>query len=244
MDGTPNNVIELVCRSLAASARAGAVTCVPTLLIERPHGLLSWSSTNVSTSSDLALAYYCSQGFLGDRTRMNLYGYPGLLRDLSNPPPWIEVEMEDVDGDISAERANELRSLVVQAQEHDEEWLVARYRSEQQYKSSVLERFMGRPTASLVTETGADSFRELITLAKVLGVDLFDALYEAVFEFDEFTVAAGAPNLLVWLPRYEPSCWFFSEVKAPGDSLRMSQKGWLHQHWDLVRGHYLITVLE
>ena len=103
---------------------------------------------------------------------------------------------------------------------------------------------MGRPTASVVTEVGANSFQEFITLGKVLGVDLFDALYEAVFEFDEFTVAAGAPDLLVWLPRHEPSCWFFSEVKAPDDSHRTSQKGWLHQHWDLVRGHYLIAVLE
>jgi hypothetical protein len=175
---------------------------------------------------------------------MNLDGYPRLLRDLSNPPPWIEIEMEDVDGDISEERANELRPLVVQAQEHDEQRLITRYRSEQQHRHSVLERLMGRPPASFVTEFGADSFRELLALAKTLGVDSFEAIYEAVFEFDEFTVAAGAPDLLLWLPGHEPSCWFFSEVKAPGDSLRVSQKEWLRRHWDLVCGHYLITVLE
>jgi hypothetical protein len=244
MDGTPNDVIDLVRRSLDASSRVGVVTCVPTLLIERPHGLRSWSSRNLGTSSDLALDFYRSQGFLGDRTRMNLYGYPGLLRDLSYPPPWIEVEPEDMEDDISEDRANELRSLVVQVQDHDEEWLMACYRSEQQRKSFELESSIGLPTSSLVTRAGEDSLRRLITLGKVLGVDLFEAICEAVFEFDEFTVSAGAPDLFVWLSRHEPSCWFFSEVKAPGDSLRTSQKEWLHQHWDLVRGHYLITVLE
>ena len=244
MDEKQNNVVELIRRSLAASSGAQGVKGVPILLIERPDGLQSWFSTDAGTSADLALAYYYSHGFLADRTRMNLYGYPGLLRTLSNPPPWIEVEPEDVDGGISEDRADELCPLIVHAQEHAVESLVSRYRSEQQHKALVLERFVGLASSSVVTEVGADSFRDLVGLAKVLGVALFEAIYDAVFEFDEFTVAAGAPDLLVWLPGPEPSCWFFSEVKAPGDSLRSSQKGWLHQHWDLVCGHYLITVLE
>jgi hypothetical protein len=171
---------------------------------------------------------------------MNLYGYPGLLRELSSPPPWTQVKQEDIDDDISKDRAYELRPFVVHAQEQSEECLVARYRAKQQHVAALL----NLPTYSDVAEAIMDSFRVLIGLAKVLGVELFDAIYDAVFKFDEFTLAPGTPDLLVWLPRQERSCWFFSEVKAPGDSLRNSQKEWLHKHWDLVCGHYLITILE
>ena len=188
MDEKQNNVVELIRRSLAASSGAQGVKGVPILLIERPDGLQSWSSTDAGTSADLALAYYYSHGFLADRTRMNLYGYPGLLSTLSNPPPWIEVEPEDVDGGISEDRADELCPLIVHAQEHAVESLVSRYRSEQQHKALVLERFVGLASSSVVTEVGADSFRDLVGLAKVLGVALFEAIYDAVFEFDEFTL--------------------------------------------------------
>jgi hypothetical protein len=65
-----------------------------------------------------------------------------------------------------------------------------------------------------------------------------------VFDFDELTPAAGVPDLLVWLPKSDPALWFFSEVKGPGDSLRSTQKEWLYQHWEVVAGHFLLTILD
>jgi hypothetical protein len=240
-----NDVVELVRRSLSSCATAGAITSVPTFLIPEPREFKSPSFTDGGIAADVALAYYCSQGLSGDRTRarLSLQGYPGLLRDLSGPPPWVEVQPEDVEGDISPERAAELRPLVVFAQEHNEESLVARYRTERGRHASVLDRVVGQTASAAVQELSVDSFRQRVALAKFLGVEVFSVIYEAVFSFDEFTVAEGVPDLFLWLPG-EPSFWFFSEVKASGDSLRASQKRWLHQHWELVRGHYSITALE
>jgi hypothetical protein len=240
-----NDVVELVRRSLASCATAGSITSLPTFLIQKPRELEPPSSTDGGVAADVALGYYCSQGFSGDRTRarLSLQGYPGLLRDLSGPPSWVEVEPEDAEGDISPERAQELRPLVQLAQEYSEEFLVSRYRTERGGHASVLDRIVGQPASMVVHELLVDCFRQRIALAKSIGIEVFSAVYEAVFSFDEFTVAEGAPDLLLWLPG-EPSFWFFSEVKASGDSLRASQKGWLYQHWELVRGHYSITALE
>ena len=98
--------------------------------------------------------------------------------------------------------------------------------------------------SSHIEESRAQSEQERQALANALGSDGLDAVFDAVFDFDEFSVAAGVPDILVWLHTPNESCWFFSEVKAPGDSLRPSQAQWLGQHWALVRGHYLLTLLE
>jgi hypothetical protein len=77
-----------------------------------------------------------------------------------------------------------------------------------------------------------------------MGVDGFARVYDSVFDFDEFDVKSGTPDLLVWLSAQSSSLWFFSEVKAPEDYLGNTQKGWLHEHWDTMRGHYCLTILE
>ena len=238
MDAIQNDVVELVRRSLASSATAASIKSFPTFLVQKPRGL------DGIIAADVALGYFCSQGFSGDRARarLSLQGYPGLLRDLSNPPPWVHVEPEDVEGEISPERAQELCPLVQLAQEESEEILVSRYCT-YDGRASVFDCIPGQTTFGVVHEFSVHCFRQRVTLARSLGVEVFSAIYEAVFSFDEFTVAEGAPDLLLWLPR-EPTFWFFSEVKASGDSLRASQKAWLRQHWELVRGHYCITALE
>ena len=244
MDGSSNDFVEVVRRVLSTRTVAGAAKFFPTVLLERPNGIKSWSSLGTGTSADWALAYYTYQGFMGERTRMNLFGYPGLLRDLSSPPPWVEVEPEDVDGDVEKERAAELRPLVEHAVEYTVDALVSAYRSELDSKAFWMKHNFGQASSPDVLKSSLDSFRELVAFAKVLGLDAYYAIFEAVFSFDEFTIAEGTPDLLIWLPHSDSPCWFFSEVKAPGDSLRQSQKAWLRQHWDLVRGHYLITMLE
>jgi VRR-NUC domain len=118
-------------------------------------------------------------------------------------------------------------------------------------KSEMLAKPVGKLFSSIspdarsaIKEFQLNSFRELVVLAKTLGVETFKNVLEAVFPFDEFTVATGTPDLLIWWPQIDGQSWFFCEVKAPGDYLSAAQKQWLRQHWKLVRGHYLITVLE
>lgn len=131
---------------------------------------------------------------------MNLFGYPGLLRDLF----YADIEDNEYGGIHS-------------------------------YPPEL---------TSYIEESRAQSLPEKLALSHALGTDALDLAFDAVFEFDEFNVAPGVPDILIWLHTPELSCWFFSEVKAPGDSLRVSQTEWLSQHWKFVRGHYLLTLLE
>ncbi len=184
------------------------------------------------------------QGFESDRTRMNLNGYPGMLRDLNSPPPWVEVEPDDVDEPLSKQRLHELRPLIRWANETSEDNLILAWNAMRQEQGRAASIVLGQSCSITNSTYGEEAFRQLLTLAKSVGSETFGAIFNAVFDFDEFTPAAGAPDLLVWLPRSEPALWFFSEVKGPGDSLRDSQKQWLHQHWNTVRGHYLLTILD
>ena len=240
-----DTTIESIRSSLASSSAAGFLTSLPTFLIQRPSALESWRIRGHSTSADFALAFYNSLGFDGDRTRKNLLGYPGLLRELSNPPPWVHIEPEDMDGDLEANRARELRSLILHTQNSRDQELVALFRAELESINSPLRRFAGLSSISpIAADTRMESFRQVLSLARALGSDGFETVYNAVFDFDEFEVKSGAPDLLLWLPDKTPPLWFFSEIKAPGDYLGTSQKGWLHDHWETLRGHYCLTVLE
>jgi hypothetical protein len=123
-------------------------------------------------------------------------------------------------GQPSKERLLELRPLIQQANETAAETLVSTFLSERRHARAVAERFLGvdsSPAQDLVDEASATAFRELVTLAKALGVETFDRIFEAVFDLDlgdEFSVAAGAPDLFIWRPTLTPAVWFFSEVKA------------------------------
>ncbi len=82
---------------------------------------------------------------------------------------------------------------------------------ERRHARAVAERFLGvdfSPAQYLVDEASAIAFRELVTLAKALGVETFDRIFEAVFDLDlgdEFSVAAGAPDLFIWRPTLTPA---------------------------------------
>jgi hypothetical protein len=60
------------------------------------------------------LDWLLDKGLLGDRTRKNLHGYPELFRDLLNPPPWVEVQLEDCEGQLTPERAGQLSPAYLQ----------------------------------------------------------------------------------------------------------------------------------
>lgn len=98
--------------------------------------------------------------------------------------------------------------------------------------------------AESVKQLRAQAACERRALADALGSDGLDTLADAIFDYDEFSVAPGVPDIMVWLHTPAISCWFLSEVKAPGDSLLPSQTEWLARHWKFLRGHYLLTLLE
>lgn len=241
MEERPNSMVAAIRNALSTCAQEGVATCFPTILL-RGTGLESKGTKY--PSAEVALAYYAMQGFESDRTRMNLNGYPGMLRDLNSPPPWVEVEPDDVDEPLSKQRLHELRPLIRWANETSEDNLILAWNAMRQEQGRAASIVLGQSCSITNSTYGEEAFRQLLTLAKSVGSETFGAIFNAVFDFDEFTPAAGAPDLLVWLPRSEPALWFFSEVKGPGDSLRDSQKQWLHQHWNTVRGHYLLTILD
>jgi len=241
MNESMTNVVGIIRRSLSVSARAGVATCLPTLLL-RGNG--PYQVTGQYTSADAALAYYCSQRFDANRTRMDTFGYPGMLRDLNSPPPWVEIEPDDVDGAVCQKRLHELRPLVEHAQDVSEETLVAQWKAMRDERCRSAKFVLGETSPTPMMAFAEASFRQLLSLAKVLGTEKFEVVWRAVFDFDEFTPAAGVPDLLVWLPKSDPALWFFSEVKGPRDSLRATQKEWLYQHWGVVAGHFLLTILD
>lgn len=196
-------VVRQICTALAASVDARNAKVIPSVLITLPPELKSLKSTKKRTSADLAISWYRLHQFAADRARMNLYGYPGPLREL------IYDQADDLD---------------------DADDLALEY-----FPSEI---------AETVKQLRAESAYERESLAEALGPKDLNELTKAIFEFDEFPpFVPGVPDLLVWLNTPGLSCWFLSEVKAPGDSLRSSQTEWLASNWHFVRGHYLLTIL-
>jgi len=98
---------------------------------------------------------------------------------------------------------------------------------------------LARPAS--VDSFAIELFEEMVDLARCLGTTDFESLYEAVFDFDEFTPASGAPDLFVWAP--EVGTWFFAEVKGPHDHLRKSQADWVRANWDNIKGRFVLLVV-
>ena len=178
----------LTALSVSVTFESGSI--LPSIFIPLPPSLPQWPKP----AADCAMAWYRMSGFISDRTRMNLHGYPGILRDI------YYARSETDEAELCTESSTETTAIRVEME------------------------------------------RERNALRDALGEAGLDSVLKAVFDFDEFTAAAGAPDILVWAP--DSSCWFFSEVKAPGDSLRRSQTDWLRRHSDVVHGHYVLTILE
>lgn len=90
---------------------------LPTLLLGM-ESLPSEQTEGTLTVEDRVLVWARRNGLRGDRTRMNLNGYPGLFRDLFSPPPWVEVRVEDTEENVAEERVLELRPLYVHCAEY------------------------------------------------------------------------------------------------------------------------------
>jgi len=240
-------IVASIKQYLEASCHIEATTLFPSFLITLPRDELDETRQPGTTMADLAIRYFLRLGLRCDRTRQDLYGYPGLLRDLTAPPPWVEVTPEDTEGLVSVERAAELQPLYIQANETDPQLLVEEYRKYLEYQHTILEKVgLGLLTSLAMPDLSVKLFREKLELARCLGVEQFEAIFHSVFEsfdepFDEFMVMSGVPDLFVWSE--SDQLWFFAEVKGPRDSLRGSQDAWIRAHWETIRGRFALVLL-
>jgi len=224
------------------------VVAVPTLLVRQP-----WIQPYTRDNPPIAQAvldWLVHKGLQGDRTRMNLAGYPGVFRKLLVPPPWVEVEPEDCEGEVTPERAADL--LPAYEQLISDPSAAAKLKRHLSARRNALSRFLppGSSLAlELLDELQGKELERLIRLAQILGPETTQQLPEAVFEddpeygFDDMTTSIGAPDLFMWTPSSLAPFWFFAEVKGPSDHLRASQAGWLASHWGMVRGHFVLILV-
>jgi len=219
-------------QALSSSFDNSEAICFPTLWIANPVK----TKSKGDDAANIALKFYKTNGLVGDIGDKNGYCYAAILRDLLLSSPWVK---DDCFWDT--EQKVKHRPFLLDAIENNDDTLLEKFRC---HYENIDPPFFGRE--SEITKMFCDK----IALARLLGsMELFLNLYKSVFADvngspDGFFLAAGAPDLLVWYPDKDNGFWFLSEVKAHGDYLSHSQKSWLDRNWDLVRGHYLLTVLQ
>lgn len=236
------NLKLLVHEALKAAGQSGEVLAFPTILVSWPKD--AGQRKPGTTYGDIALGHLAEWGFMGDRTRMNHWGYPGLLRALNEPPPWIEITLEDTSESVSPDREHELRPLYIQANDTSPRELLSRYKEYLEKRHSSLVELgkddFARELLPKIVPHIIMTFEEQVELARCLGTSDFGTVWEAVFGYDEFTPALGAPDLLVWEPGTDR--WFFAEVKGPRDHLRGTQAAWVRAHWRDIKGRFLLLI--
>ncbi|MEM3063507.1 MAG: hypothetical protein QW303_08205 [Nitrososphaerota archaeon] len=80
---------------------------------------------------DAVLYWFLHMGFQGARTRHNIspyHGYQELFENLTAPPPWVHIEIDDCLEEISPERAKEIVPLYLQVHLHEENLLEEKYK--------------------------------------------------------------------------------------------------------------------
>jgi hypothetical protein len=239
------NARQMIQQSLSTSVAADGAIIFPTLLIDKSH-----VRQTTLCAADQALEYYRSVGLFGERSTRNEQGYGEVIRLLNSNPPWVEsIKLEEMEG-TSTEREAQLRPLTKHAQETSDEILFEQFHQHllKRDASFGFGRLLDQSCRAFGQPTELDEFKSLIALARLLGPDLaYDLGQRLLCEFGDdssgLLVGTGAPDLFLWTPAGENGFWFFSEVKAPGDYLRPTQKGWLAQHWELVQGHFRLTIL-
>jgi hypothetical protein len=237
------NTVQKIQHSLSASGAIDGAISFPTLLIEN-----SRATKTTLAAADQALEYFRRSGLSGYRSTRNQRGYGMVIRSLNSEPPWVEsIKMGE---EMSPERETQLRPLTIHVHETSDEVLFELMH--QNLLKRDADMGLGQPLDNVCRELGQptrlDEFMSLVALARLLGpavaYDLEQLiLYEFGVDSSGFQVGAGAPDLFLWASNGECKFWFFSEVKAPGDYLTANQKSWLPQHWEVVQGHFLLTIL-
>lgn len=193
-------------------------------------------------AEDLALSMFVAAGYQGDRTR-GISGYPVLLRDLSEPPHWFRSEQEEAEVVHQPPLIELLHNLGISRliesfNEHnapDHFWRHFTSSPEQELGECGLDKSAAMDVKGHMRE----NLERTLRLGLVLGDAMFWSVFEAIFPIDEFTPAAGAPDLLIWSADW----WTFVEVKAPGDYLSNSQVCWLHEHEAMLNDRYVLLSL-
>ena len=237
----PSDFVQLLIQSLQLGRYTEEAIVVPSLLV--PSDSLQGAGKRVKIE-DLVLEWFLKNDLDGDRTRMDLYGYPGLFRKLYQYPPWTEVEMEESVSGVSEERAHELQSLYLHCLEYGEK-LLETYREyldleEEQIPEAV--RFLGKAYIDESKKSKLLDLEREISLVRVLGLEAFESLYHAILtDYDEFRTVDGLPDLFLWHPNPTYHLWFFAEVKGPKDRLRESQAAWMRSFCKNIQGRVMIV---
>lgn len=242
-----NHLIQCFRKFLETSCHINATTLFPSILIIVPENELNVTQLHGVTMADLGVDYFLRLGLRCDRTRQNLYGYPGLFRELVAPPPWVEVTLEDIEGPLPAEREAELCPLYIQANQTNPNILVEKYREHLECKWTMCGLSKSKAVTRAMTHLSPELFREKLELARCLGIEQFETLFDCVFPYyaaerDDLTVAPGVPDLFVWSELHR--LWFFAEVKGPRDTLRKSQVHWIRTCWKKIKGRFVLVLIQ
>jgi len=258
--------------------KMGELISVPNLLLSN-----SWlgdaNAKKRQRVEETILKWFQLAGFDGDLSRFHFYGdpqfsgYHGLLRELDNPPPWInDITTDEGQGDITVARAKELTPLYLQVGEHDdlerkfEDYLREKYfvKSNNDFIQHILsllnERIPEeiRDEASGATTVGdflrrhqSEHFYRVLHLARTIQPASFPQVLESIIDTirddecgDIENVSVGSPDVLLWTMSPLPPFWFFAEVKGPNDRLRESQIGWIRANWERIKGRVLLISIS
>ena len=155
---TGEEIFQHIRARLEPDRKIGNLISVPTLLVQESWLTLSTDAGAERRVEDAVLGWFRGAGFDGDRTRNNFYGnpalsgYPGLFQKLNEPPPWVQVTLDDHQGNITVEREKELTPLYLQIDEHND--------LEQRFEAYVCERYAS--VASMSNPRGVPGHFDLI----------------------------------------------------------------------------------
>jgi hypothetical protein len=218
-----NEICSLIKPILSKSIGKGDSYLFPTLLISISK--IQFGSS-AKKSEEAAMNFFRKNGFYADRTTMSPEkGYPALFHELINPPDWVpSLDVSEIEKDLSQERIIELACLI------------------EYVKNLGIENVKNKIRNS---DSSAPDLANFMTKHD------FYNLYDAIFfysgsdeedTFHDLLPVPGTPDLFIFDAK--ESLWFFAEVKGPNDSLKESQKRWLKNNWEKIRGNYILIEID
>jgi len=249
-------ILNIINSALSGSTKKKDICTFPVLLIPIKETYWKCVENIGKRSEETAIFFFKKIGFNGDRTKINIGGYPeggypGIFRELYYPPEWVpKFESDEIDIPLSQKRERELRPLFYHVKELGVQRAKKIYRD---YKSNLLKEFFNllkQPYSHIyqqILDLEIETFSIILDLAHCLTENEFEDLIDALFldpisGFDEFTLQPGAPDIFIF--DSESLFWFFAEIKGPNDYLRQSQKNWIRENWERIRGRFLLVELD
>jgi hypothetical protein len=233
------------------------VITFPIVLLPRDRFLLAKTASRehyqvrqtakVAPSAELIRDVLWQLGMRSERVRMDGEGMLALFRRMMHPAPWVTVQPDDCDGQLSDERSKELTPLYLLNGSEDS--LIRQFEDFHRERQLQLQ-FLHDPVPEILAQVERispmvlEAFISELRLARALGPETFEKLCDLIFNLaDEFRASPGVPDLFIWDSDQHPLEWFFAEVKGPGDSLRGSQAAWLRDAWRSIEGHFALIMV-